>query len=340
MLCAGPLSGEQKVIQRFEELVSAERSREGLELLEQWLAANPDAASFGEVLDRFMRAETSVASLRRALERVLGAVTAGVNHVLVLERLAWLEETTGRFEESLGRYLAAAALTSGEPKAGFLVSAARILYEGGFLEEAERSAVLAIEETDSTLIQGNAAVLLGYIYLAREEGEKALREFQKVMDQNPPWAAEPAAILGLIHLHIDDGEQAERYLRLLEEKYEEAPEYDLALSVLKRGAKVRYPISPTRMFEDAGEAEPTEPVTRQPVLIQTGSFSEKENAGYMLSELHRLDFPARIREVEINGQVYYRVVIGEFTTEEQIQGTVVRLKEHGFEGFQISVTDN
>ena len=74
-------------------------------------------------------------------------------------------------------------------------------------------------------------------------------------------------------------------------------------------------------------------------MIQTGSFLVRENADYMLAELVRLDFPAQIREVTIQDKSYYRVLVGEFSPEEEIQRAIAQLKELGFEGFRTTATE-
>ena len=112
---------------------------------------------------------------------------------------------------------------------------------------------------------------------------------------------------------------------------------------------MRYPVTPGSILmggrgpeqpggaEQAAEAGDREEAEQRPVMVQTGSFTVKENAEFMLAELVRLDFPAQVKEVEIRGKVYYRVLVGELTGREQIRETITRLKENGFEGFQVSV---
>lgn len=71
--------------------------------------------------------------------------------------------------------------------------------------------------------------------------------------------------------------------------------------------------------------------------IQTGSFRDRENAQYMAQDIRNLDFNAEVREVQVNADTFFRVIVPlpENATPESAQDTVVRLKEEGVEGFLI-----
>ncbi|MEX2442252.1 MAG: SPOR domain-containing protein [Alkalispirochaeta sp.] len=71
--------------------------------------------------------------------------------------------------------------------------------------------------------------------------------------------------------------------------------------------------------------------------IQTGSFRDRENAKYMAQDIRRLGFTAEVRDVEVNGETFFRVVVPlpDGATAESAQETVVRLKEEGIEGFLV-----
>jgi len=355
VLAGFPVSPQQDVLTRFEEMAEEGRTRDGIELLVSWLESNVDAEGFPQVLDRLLHAETSVESLRQYLALILESDAGPEVSRLLLERLAWIEEAVGRLEAAHRYYAAAAELASGSERSALALSAARILFQEGFFEEASREIALIVAETPGGAdteaargILGQAAVLQAHIYLMQDLREEANEKFLGVLDHEPPWEAEPAALLGLVQLHGDDPEQANRYLQRLETDYPDAPEHELALSYLRRGARVRYPLTPGSILmggreseepggaDQAADGEGREEGGQAPVMVQTGSFTMKENAESMLAELLRLGFPAQVREVEIRGKVYYRVLVGELTGREQIRETITRLKENGFEGFQTS----
>ncbi|MFO8043053.1 MAG: SPOR domain-containing protein [Alkalispirochaeta sp.] len=76
---------------------------------------------------------------------------------------------------------------------------------------------------------------------------------------------------------------------------------------------------------------------REVAGIQTGSFRDGENAQYMARDIRELGFEAEVQEVEINDEVFFRVIVPlpEDSTPESAQETVVRLKEQGIEGFLV-----
>jgi hypothetical protein len=82
----------------------------------------------------------------------------------------------------------------------------------------------------------------------------------------------------------------------------------------------------------------TDPSQRSSVAgIQTGSFRDRENAQYMARDIRALEFSAEVREVEINNETFFRVIVPlpDDATAESAQETVVRLKEEGVEGFLV-----
>ena len=71
--------------------------------------------------------------------------------------------------------------------------------------------------------------------------------------------------------------------------------------------------------------------------IQTGSFSIKENAEYMMKDLKKLGFDAAVREdLRPTGKKIYKVLIPlrpDQKTTEGVQKALLVLKEKGIEGF-------
>ena len=86
--------------------------------------------------------------------------------------------------------------------------------------------------------------------------------------------------------------------------------------------------------ENGGDSQPAESNDRpEPSGVQVGSFRDRENAEYMARDVGNLGFTVSIRERERSGRLYHQVLV--FPGEATAQNTVVRLKEHGFEGFLV-----
>ncbi len=136
-----------------------------------------------------------------------------------------------------------------------------------------------------------------------------------------------------------DAAEAERVSAALEE------EFPLVWESLTAGdGRVSGYPSPARIFSgsegrpetDAGPAVVESPAPEpapEPAGVQVGSFRDRENAEYMARDVGALGFSVSIRSRERNGGTYYQVLVspGEATP----QNTVVRLKEHGLEGFLV-----
>lgn len=70
-----------------------------------------------------------------------------------------------------------------------------------------------------------------------------------------------------------------------------------------------------------------------PLGVQVGSFRDRENAEYMARDVGELGFSVSIRSRERNNGTFYQVLVSPGDTTPQ--NTVVRLKEHGLEGFLV-----
>jgi tetratricopeptide (TPR) repeat protein len=69
------------------------------------------------------------------------------------------------------------------------------------------------------------------------------------------------------------------------------------------------------------------------LYVQTGSFSDKENAEFMILDLKKANFKAELNIATLNNRTYYKVLMGPFDSEDKITELLLKLKENGFEGF-------
>lgn len=73
---------------------------------------------------------------------------------------------------------------------------------------------------------------------------------------------------------------------------------------------------------------------QQKISIQTGSFHDPENAEYLSKDLQKLGFDAFVEKQNINGKVYYKVLINAASPGE-VPEIILKLKDKGFEGYPI-----
>jgi tetratricopeptide (TPR) repeat protein len=211
--------------------------------------------------------------------------------------------------------------------------------------------------------------LLARTYAADGRSSEAESLFRLLKKNYASTSVAPAVLLAYHEFLRDAGREgeADELLRELEARFPDSPEYSLA-SGQAAGAGISYAPSPVRLLpvdpaqsqqsqpaqpspavqpqdrpgdstvdgqedgqQDGPQGEEREPAPKA-VLVQTGSFCDPENAHYMVRDLKERGFDARIVEKEINGTLYYRVVIGSPQSVENAQLMLLRLKEATFEG--------
>ena len=82
----------------------------------------------------------------------------------------------------------------------------------------------------------------------------------------------------------------------------------------------------------AKPAEPPKPAPTETTVVYTvhlASFSEKENADRTLAKLKAAGVPAFVTKVEINGQDWYRLMVGQFPSQEQANNYGKELQNKG-----------
>jgi cell division protein FtsN len=103
---------------------------------------------------------------------------------------------------------------------------------------------------------------------------------------------------------------------------------NLPVVVLERGSKA--PPEPTATEESEETLAAAEKGADQ-VTIQVAAYSTREEADQLLLRLETKGFTGRIREPKTdNGNTYYRVWVGQFSSMTEAEGTAMRLKEEGF----------
>lgn len=280
--------------------------------------------TLSDLTNVLQRADTAMKYLDRIPdreERSSLALEAGRIYALVLD--------FGRAEGALER---AVEEDSYNQKARLLY--AEVLQEVGNPKSSIEILLSAIRRADSVEKQRRAAILLLRAYLLAEDQNNAV-EFARSLVEGTDATYIGAATFFLVRevaARYDEPELYDSATTILEENFPDSLEQNLVEST------VLYLPVPSRLLSGFESFAPTErnesPAT--PVLddrmvlgIQTGSFRDSENSEYMARDLTSLGFTAEILETP---EGYFKVFV---PTEEQesVQEVVVRLKEHGYEGF-------
>lgn len=73
-----------------------------------------------------------------------------------------------------------------------------------------------------------------------------------------------------------------------------------------------------------------EPVNTAALVVQAGSFKEKDNAHSRMRELANAGIDADITQALVNGVTYFRVVIGNFSNRGGAESALERIQARGF----------
>ena len=341
---------------RLEEARRAEaggKRAEALRLYRAWLEEHPRSASVAAVLGEALRLEPSPKEAARLLLGALAADPPG--RAEILRRDGGLLEVAGRVEEAAALYRS----VPGDPELALRLAALLV----GQGEGKEALAVLEPLRPPAGGAGGEAAGAAARVELLRGRAlrlEERLPEAEAAFRAAAP--ASPGAALELFLLLEGrlPKSGADEALAVLEARFPGSPEAALARGVRegKAASGVERAVNPADLLEAASAGGPTAgapapPVTAAPtaapppavppaatraapagVLIQTGSFTVEENAQYMVRDLQRAGYSARVLKRELGGKSFFRVVVApEGGTDAAAQALLLKLKNAGFEGF-------
>ncbi|MQY76270.1 MAG: tetratricopeptide repeat protein [Spirochaeta sp.] len=359
-------------LEEAQSLEDQGKAAAALTVYRQWLKANPSSPKYGEVVMRASVLEQDPNRLLEFLKSSLAQIkkegessgSPAAETEKIALRLSLLQELLGKIEEAWRGYESSEVIS---PQSK--LNQAALLVEQGNLERALGvldgiAAVVALSGGKDGVSTNREIIIrsriLKAIILALQNkidpAERALRELL-ALKITSDYLAE--ALLALFELLInekrrDDGAEVLEELRL---KFPRSPEYILAQAMWENrvDAAVVFAISPLRLLHTTPGRASLPDTTEQPalaaveekkepvpgrvaaeeslVLVQAGSFKMKENAEYLVSDLQRLGFTARIVDFTLEDKLYYRVVIDPLMAVEKAQKELMRLKDAGFEGY-------
>ncbi len=73
--------------------------------------------------------------------------------------------------------------------------------------------------------------------------------------------------------------------------------------------------------------------------VQVGSYRFKNNAKIMMSTLKRFTKKTFYRKVKINGDLYYRVYAGSYSSKKAAKRLLAKLLRNGFDGFIVEIDE-
>lgn len=273
-------------------------------------------------------------------------------------------ETGNRFGDAAEMYLKAFELKPDQWD--LLLRSAAMNLETGNTRGAREALTRVIERATTTTLQRQAALLRVRGLVMDGEYDAALRHAEALAEETP----QPATLLLLWQVGgaVGQTDVQERASALLNSSFPGSPEAAIVTSsnandiapitsfpgpstILMDVSSFRVPsrevprVTEARTIDTPSGVEQgnrlEQPAPGQAVVqgIQTGSFRDRENAEFMVSDLGEIGLEAVISERETERGRFYRVIVPADLSGEGInvpaEELVIRLKEIGIEGFRV-----
>lgn len=325
---------------KARELEKAGDRERALAQYEEWLKKNQGAPDYFSVL---LHTADIVEDQQRALTLLREAQgrAKGEERRAVLLKLASLSEMLGLIDEAALAYYNAFFVVPPTEDYGMILKAAHLYVELGDYPKARSIGKIVLTASQNPRYRAQAAVLLSRIHLVEDETDEAVELVLPLLDLK---GIGPDTLLWAHALGYYAGNKGleDRAFILLKQDYPDSMElaildqrvefYPSPLNYLGVLPPLTGPIGEKKQTDEkAGGVKTTETSL---IMIQTGSFIDKENAEYMVKDLKRSGFNPEITQSIIKGKTYFKVVIPSIP-ENELQKHLVLLKEKGFEGYPI-----
>jgi tetratricopeptide (TPR) repeat protein len=321
---------------------------------EEWLKANPLSPEFVKTLFHAADIHPDLKQSIVLLEKYQGTPPDKAAQSAITGKTATLYEISGNFPKAQRLYEEAYSANPGEETFAFLYRSARLLFELGETRKSEDQARVISSLCKNPVTKKRAAFLLTRIIAASGNPENALALALRLTEDASGPADNESIYLFIFTLADSLGKQPERTLALqrLAKDYPDSPEFRIASQAAGRGGgSVSALPTPSALLNpfpqpkapSAAASSETPPAAQTPAAtprqepvataVQTGSFSVRENAEYMVKDLAAFGFTAEIRETAgKTGNPVYKVVVP-IPRPEETQTLLIRLKEKSIEGF-------
>ncbi|ADK81538.1 SPOR domain-containing protein [Sediminispirochaeta smaragdinae] len=214
-----------------------------------------------------------------------------------------------------------------------LLKSAELLFELGELRVAKTQAQVVAQQEKETKLGTAAELLLDRIALFDSSASGKV-ELSSSGGETPValyWDIICASLSG-------DGNEAARLKGLLLDTWSASPEAMIISGQARKFESfsdliLASYLSPSSSGDEGENRKQEASVARAPkegsLFLQAGSFTDRENAEYLVIDLQKAGFSASIVEADVQGTHYYRVVLS--SEKDDAEQFLLELKEAGFE---------
>lgn len=337
-------------------LVGAVLPAADFEELQSRLKEEGETPVAGELLVEAIHQAPTLDAARRLLSLHRDKLSNERQRLTVLREMGYLEELAANYDGALRNFEELLQIDPDDDEIRLRAAAAAL--ETGDYDRARRHAHYVIDSARDREAQRLAGLYLAVSYFNQGNRSEGLPLFRSLTRGESTRTVESRTLV--YALLAARAWEAEEYVEELEGKMEQLYPSTLDRLAVARESGVSLaprpsillPAAPWEFVPPAGSgqedaiAEEEPPIeaeappageSREPLVvgIQTGSFNDEANATIMRDEIREEGIPAQVREVELQGRRYYRVVVptNGAVPPPEAQELVVRLKELGIEGF-------
>ncbi len=288
----------------------------------QWLKINTASEKYGEIILKAAESAPTIKEGMDLLQSALPRIKISAYRLTILIYLAEYAELSGDIESAQKYYEEAGGLAADKQHDALQLQSARLLQYMGRYDESKTQldSIIKGSSSDSSFYY-KAYLFLAKYYLIKGN-RKAFSTALEALKKNKGGKI-PMVNYFLEYMKIN------KDLNLL---FPQSPE-----TLLAAGRINSLPNTET-VFGLAGRTEIQNTTASPPVrlhfYIQTGSFRDSENAGYMSKDLNNLGFKTFVEKQNVGGITYFKVLL-DAKDPQDVQKLILRLKDKGFEGYPI-----
>ena len=303
---------------------------------ESWLENNQNSSDFSSVLFEISELSGDIEKISILLEKQIDFVQERDDRKNLYKRLAQFSELSANLHKAQVYYQKAALISPEEIDYGMLLESAKILLlEAEFILAESQLKELIVNSLDkSILTHGKLLFTILKILNSNGDIDYTLSPVEKpeiiyLMYLIAKTNSETVVMDNLSEKLINDFKTSPEAGLIRKELYE-LPDIITSFTLLYNGN-----LNDSNLFEKLTKTlNSSEQDTILNYMIQTGSFSDPENAHYLSVDLSERGFEPIVEEQIINDRKYYKVLLYLSTKDEMYQ-TLNMLKDKGFEGFPV-----
>ncbi len=329
----------------------------------KWIESQKDLDRQMETLFKAIDGMPDLDRSLKLLNKAVEKLKDPANRSRVLAHQASLWERMGAFEPAERAYREAYETHPIPSSLPFLVRSSCLLYELGELEKSEKQIRLVLSQTEKPEDRWEAQFHLARIFAITDRLSDALTVGKRLLEETASYGKDPQTLLYFLYTVTEAlgmKKEQDTYRAALEKNGGLLKHF--IFSDEKEKSKITPLPLPSLFFSriprdtafDHGKAAPLpstlsspsppprnggataiSPSSPKATGIQVGSFSHKENAEYLAKDLQAFGFSALVKQSQRkDGSFLYRTIVPlRLDPPDNPQTILVKLKEHGFEGF-------